>query len=390
MCDSAVLCDSSSSCESESECKVTPPYTQQRPDGHIKRPMNAFMVWSQIQRAKIVKEKPAMHNAAISKQLGCTWKLLSPDDKKPYVLESQRLKDVHAAQYPDYKYRPKKRSKLCKESEVIKQVVPTPRTVSTTPRTTTTKPCTVPCTVPKPSTVPTPCTKVMLKRKRSIKVNKSEVMERFVFEAKEGLTKAKKQLNTAKENHKSPKRNITLLDLSESKKRFKPDSKYTIAADEPKPINSLPKLQSSQPPKLQTTSQQPKQPSLQPKQSLQQPKQSSQPYKSSTSPLPKLSTSPTSKESPARTISLPPRSTRPQYKAVSNDVKPNTLETSDFIFKDSSTDFDPFSPDLEPSESNQFVFDTCSDYTTPEVTNLIRHQWFESSFYSNLSYAMVR
>nr|AIA23789.1 Sox2 [Mnemiopsis leidyi] len=95
--------------------RVTPEYTQQRKDGHIKRPMNAFMVWSQIQRAKIVKEKPNMHNAAISKQLGCAWKELSHDERLPYIIESQRLKRVHKQQYPDYKYRPKKRCRTSKE-----------------------------------------------------------------------------------------------------------------------------------------------------------------------------------------------------------------------------------------------------------------------------------
>ena len=99
--------------------RVGPEYVQQRPDGHIKRPMNAFMVWSQIQRAKIVKEKPLMHNAAISKQLGFAWKQLSTDDRLPYIIESQRLKRVHKQQYPDYKYRPKKRTKSEKEIDVL-------------------------------------------------------------------------------------------------------------------------------------------------------------------------------------------------------------------------------------------------------------------------------
>ena len=86
----------------DAHIRVAADYAQKRPDGHIKRPMNAFMVWSQIQRAKIVKEQPNKHNAAISKQLGSEWKMLSDEARLPYIHESQRLKRIHKQQYPDY------------------------------------------------------------------------------------------------------------------------------------------------------------------------------------------------------------------------------------------------------------------------------------------------
>ncbi len=91
------------------------PYTDatncKKSSSHVKRPMNAFMVWSQIERRKISEVQPDMHNAEISKRLGKRWKMLSEEDRQPYIEEAERLKMLHLQEYPDYKYRPRKKVK---------------------------------------------------------------------------------------------------------------------------------------------------------------------------------------------------------------------------------------------------------------------------------------
>ncbi|XP_011872298.1 PREDICTED: transcription factor Sox-11-A-like isoform X2 [Vollenhovia emeryi] len=80
--------------------------------------MNAFMVWSQMERKKICQVQPDMHNAEISKKLGKKWKLLSEDDRQPFRVEAEKLREFHQIQYPNYKYRPRK--KTSKPVEVSK------------------------------------------------------------------------------------------------------------------------------------------------------------------------------------------------------------------------------------------------------------------------------
>uniref|UniRef100_A0A0N4U7F9 HMG box domain-containing protein n=1 Tax=Dracunculus medinensis TaxID=318479 RepID=A0A0N4U7F9_DRAME len=102
------------------------PYTDatncKKSSNHIKRPMNAFMVWSQMERRKICETQPDMHNAEISKQLGKQWKDLPEEQKQPFIQEAERLRQLHMKEYPDYKYKPKKKPKKGTENATNTQI----------------------------------------------------------------------------------------------------------------------------------------------------------------------------------------------------------------------------------------------------------------------------
>jgi|ERR1712179_629184 len=92
------------------------PYSDATKTSHeqlkIKRPMNAFMVFSHYERKKIIEVQPDIHNAEISKRLGKKWKELAEKEKHPYIQEAERLRLLHLQEYPGYKYQPKKKLKV--------------------------------------------------------------------------------------------------------------------------------------------------------------------------------------------------------------------------------------------------------------------------------------
>ncbi len=94
------------------DCKTGKPQGKNNKPKRIKRPMNAFMVWSSVERKRLAEREPRLHNTELSKRLGNTWKAMTEDEKLPYRKEAEKLKSKLMEEHPDYKYRPRRRNKF--------------------------------------------------------------------------------------------------------------------------------------------------------------------------------------------------------------------------------------------------------------------------------------
>lgn len=71
---------------------------------HIKRPMNAFLLYSKNHRTLFKQLYPGRDNRKISTLLAEKWRGMKPEEKEPYKLEAKELMRQTKESHPDFKY----------------------------------------------------------------------------------------------------------------------------------------------------------------------------------------------------------------------------------------------------------------------------------------------
>ncbi|VDM43153.1 unnamed protein product [Toxocara canis] len=87
------------------------------PDDHqfIKRPLNAYMIWTRQERKKILAKDPKMKMNDVSRLMGEKWKTLSDKEKKPFFEMSKQSKLEHKKvlkDNPNLVYHPQRKKPL--------------------------------------------------------------------------------------------------------------------------------------------------------------------------------------------------------------------------------------------------------------------------------------
>lgn len=99
------------SCSSIQGTNKEPQSPLSKKDNKIRRPMNAFMIFSKKHRSLVHEKHPNQDNRNVSKILGEWWYALGSDGKNQYHVLASEMKEAHFKAYPEWKWCSKDRKK---------------------------------------------------------------------------------------------------------------------------------------------------------------------------------------------------------------------------------------------------------------------------------------
>ena len=90
----------------------------------IRRPMNAFMIFSKRHRPLVHQQHPNQDNRTVSKILGEWWYALGSEEKQKYHDLAHQVKEAHFKAHPEWKWCTKERRKSSSSSKSERELLP--------------------------------------------------------------------------------------------------------------------------------------------------------------------------------------------------------------------------------------------------------------------------
>ena len=87
--------------------KRSPSHSKKKPENHIPRPPNAFILFrSSFIKAQHVSQSIETNHSTLSKIIGLTWKNLSDSERKEWHDKAKKEQEAHRRKFPKYAFRP--------------------------------------------------------------------------------------------------------------------------------------------------------------------------------------------------------------------------------------------------------------------------------------------
>ncbi|XP_028156406.1 putative transcription factor capicua [Ostrinia furnacalis] len=129
-CEETTGTEESNKRRSQSLSALNSPAATEKKERRIRRPMNAFMIFSKRHRQIVHQLHPNQDNRTVSKILGEWWYSLKPEEKQKYNELASEVKEAHFKAHPEWKWCNKDRRKSSSSRDPTGSMPQSPRTPS--------------------------------------------------------------------------------------------------------------------------------------------------------------------------------------------------------------------------------------------------------------------